>query len=169
MQVYARSDNSLRFFLDTEGEDLTDLTPVELPDGYDPLVHSWNGEAFDVDMSVVKARMFARVKSLRDARETGGLVTPYGPLDTDPDSQRKISGSVVMAMLGGAGFTIEWRMADNTLVSLDATGMSTLGVLVGQHVRQCQTRKNELDAAIGAATTPEELNAIDLEAEWPGS
>src|SRR3546814_12871945 len=49
----------------------------------------------------------ASVKALRDLHETSGCATPLGRVDTNPDSQRKISGAVQMAMLSGDAFSID--------------------------------------------------------------
>lgn len=140
-----------------------------IPAGIPGCAARWNGSAIVTDLAGPKAQALARVRALREQHETGGLTTPFGPIETDAESQRKISGAVVMAMLGGAAFSIDWRMANNAIVTLNATDMSNLGVLVGQHVSACQYRKNDLDAAIGAAATLAEIEAIDAEAGWPGS
>lgn len=108
------------------------------------------------------------VKLKRDLFEHAGCATADGPIDTDPDSQRKVSGAATMALALGAAFTMDWRMADDSIVTLDATQMITVGVAVAQHVAACQARKNELDEAIVAAADLTELAAIDIEIGWPG-
>lgn len=113
-----------------------------------------------------KARVKARVKMNRDRAEWAGVETPHGHIDSDPDAQRKIAGAVQMFMLAGSPETVDWRMQDNTIVTLDATEMSAIGLLVGQHVSACQARKNELDAQVDAAATEEELSAINVETGW---
>lgn len=144
---------------------------VAMPEDFADWSHVWSASErrFVVDLVALKAAASERVKVLRERAKDGGVVTPFGPIQTDPDSRTNINGAVQMATILGAAFSVEWRMADDNLVVLDAAAMVNLGLLIGQHVSACQYRKNELDAAIAAAATAAELDAIDLEAGWPGS
>jgi hypothetical protein len=118
-------------------------------------------------IDAARAALRRNVRELRDIAEWSGVGTPYGPVDTDTDSQRKLSGASTAALALGASFSKEWRMADNTLVVFDAAQMIEVGLIVVAHVDACQQRKNELDAAIGAATDLDALALIDIEAGWP--
>src|SRR3546814_18338394 len=73
-----------------------------------------------------------------------------------------------MAMLSGDAFSIDWRMADDSVVTHSRDQMVSLGLSVGKHVDACQSRKNELDAVIAACTSLSELNALDITSGWPG-
>lgn len=144
---------------------LADGTRV-FPEGYDPadLTEITDGDL----LGDAKAVAYAQVKSLREQHKDGGIMIPgIGPIETDPDSRTNINGAVQMATILGASFSIDWRCADNTVATLDAAGMIQMGLLVGQHVAACQYRKNELDAAINAATTLAELEVINPGAGWP--
>lgn len=139
----------------------------DVPQDVPARLATWDGAEIVADLGRARAEIKGRVKVLRDAAETGGCTVPgIGRFDSDPDSQRKISGAVVMAMLGGAAFTMEWRLANNSVEALDAAQMIAVGVAVGQHVAACQQRKNEIDAALNAAGTYETLMAIDIEGGW---
>lgn len=120
------------------------------------------------ELQEAKARAGQRVRELREIAKDGGLTTPFGPLQTDPDSRVNINGAVQMAGILGAAFALDWRMADDSMVPLDAAAMVQMGLLVGQHIGACQARKNALDAEIAAAETLAALEAIDIEAGWPG-
>jgi len=124
---------------------------------------------FDPTILIANKRivLHAAVKAARDVHEQAGCTTPSGQVDTDADSQRKVGGAATMALALGASFTMDWRMKDNSIVRLDASGMIALGEAVAEHVAACQARKNALDAAIDAATTLDELAAIDPEQGWP--
>ena len=114
-----------------------------------------------------KARKKAELKLKRDSIEWGGVQTPLGVVDSDPDSQRKISGVVTMAILVGTKFSIEWRMRDNSVVTHNHDQIVALGMAVGEHVSLCQNRKNELEVDIDSSTTEEELSFIDITVGWP--
>lgn len=134
--------------------------PEGVPDAVPLAPGYWDA----VDLAAARAQKKAEIKSQRAVHEFGGLsVAPHGTFDTDPESQRKINGSVTMATLLGAAFTIDWRMADNSIVTLDHDGMIAVGLAVGQHVSACQDQKNILDAQIDAAETIEDIAAV----QWP--
>lgn len=143
-----------------------------------PNVVDWDGENWVLGDGTVhteetlalrerKDRMLAAVKAKRDACEQAGCQTPYGPIDTNPDSQRKVGGGSTAALALGASFSKKWRMADNSYQVLDAAKMIEVGLLVVAHVDACQQRKNDLDEAIEEATTLAELDLIDIESGWP--
>lgn len=117
-----------------------------------------------------KARRIAEVKLKRDAVEWAGCDTALGRVDSDPDSQRKVGGAVQMAMIAqaaGAPFSIDWTMQDNATVTHDAAAMIAMGIAVGQHVAACHEAALVKRAAIEAATTVEDVAAIDIETGWP--
>lgn len=137
-----------------------------------PLDSRWDAAELSFVPSIENRRrgLFAAVKALRDTAKDGGVeIEGIGRIETDPDSRMNINGAVQMASILGAQFAIDWRLSDNSVVAIDGPGMISIGVLVGQHVAACQYRKNELDQLITAAVTPEDLEAINIEAGWPGS
>lgn len=127
----------------------------------------------DAEFAFLSLRLAMKqaVKTKRSTAEQAGLtVAGIGSFDTDVESQRKINGAVTMALIAlqsNQPFDLDWRLADDSVVSLDAMEMIGVGVAVGQHVSACQANKNALDAAIALATTVEELQAIDTDAGWP--
>ncbi|GFE73442.1 DUF4376 domain-containing protein [Novosphingobium sp. TCA1] len=126
-----------------------------------------------------RALLAAKVRNTRDqVRDGGCLVEIQGVarrVETDATSRVNISGSVVMAMLAlqsGDEFTTDWRMADNSIIALDAADMIQLGKTVANFVEAGQRRKNELDALIGTiaqGTTEQELAEIEAQilGGWP--
>lgn len=116
----------------------------------------------------LRTAKLTEVKGLRDAAEHGGCtVDGVGRFDTDPDSQRKISGAAFMATLSGESFAMKWRLADDRIETLDAPQMIAVGVAVGQHIAACQYRKNALDAELNAAEAYAALMDVDIESGWP--
>lgn len=116
-----------------------------------------------------KPRLWAEVKALRDAKEAAPAVTPLGLVDSDDKSKTKVLGLVLMALLAkqsGAPFEEEFTMADNAVVMLDADMAILLGMTLGQSVSQIHTNGRALRAQITAATSLDELEAIDLESGW---
>lgn len=130
----------------------------------------WNGSAWVDDLDALRAARWERVKARRDQAEWAGCDTALGRVDTDPDSQRKTGGAVQMAMIAqaaGAPFSIDWTMQDNSTVSHDAPAMIAMGIAVGQHVAACHEAALGKRAAIDAASTAEDIAAVDIESGWP--
>jgi hypothetical protein len=120
--------------------------------------------------SIAKIEMREALRRRRDRAEFSGCDTPLGRMDTDADSQRKVNGSVTMALIAqaaGQPFAIDWTMADNSSVTHDAAAMIAAGVAVGLHVSACHANGVALKAAIDAATDVVELAAVDIEEGWP--
>jgi hypothetical protein len=98
--------------------------------------------------------------------EFGPFVCGGQTFDGDSESQRRIQGAAQLATLAqatGQPFSIDWTLADNTQATLTATEMIGVGVALGQHVNGAHGIARALRAQIDAATTPEELEAI----QWP--
>jgi Domain of unknown function (DUF4376) len=122
------------------------------------------------ELEVAKISRRAEVLSRRDRAEWGGCAGPLGRVDSDPDSQRKISGAVQMAMIAqaaGQPFAVDWTMQDNSTVTHDAVAMIGIGLAVGQHVAACHERGLALKAQIEEAADQDALSAIDINAGWP--
>jgi len=116
-----------------------------------------------------KARKRARLKLKRDQVDWGGVATPNGVVDSDAESKIKILGAFVVAqskLAMGEPHSVDWRFSDNSVVTLDAQAVMVMGAAVYAHTEHCQAVKNALDAAIDAATTVEELDAVDIETGW---
>lgn len=118
-------------------------------------------------LDAAKALLRAQVKAERNRAEWAGVEVTCGRIDSDPDAQRKIAGAVITAMLAGTAFSIEWRMQDNAVVTMDAAALQEAGMLVSEHVAACQTLKNSFDAQINAAGDLAALAAIDVISGWP--
>lgn len=140
---------------------------IEIPEGY-PETHIWDieNQCFIPSIEKARRRKKAEITMLRDAHIVGGADTALGVMDSDPLSITKVNGAVVMAMLAqsaGQPFEIGWTMKDNTTITHTADQMIAAGLAVGQHVSQCHDIGVALKAAIDAATTIEEVEAV----EWP--
>lgn len=114
----------------------------------------------------VKQARWAELKRARDAAEYGGFFIPgLGAFQSDPASQRLITGSVVLAQLAvaqGAPFSVTWTLADNSIADLDAEAMIAVGVALGMHVEACHVAGRVARSALEAASTAEEVAAVEF-------
>lgn len=155
--------------LDGYGEDWAQVGPA-LPDDVPLAEIALVDGAWVRDLDPRRQRAWAAVKAARDRAEWGGCDTPLGRVDTDPDSQRKISGAVQMAMIAqaaGEPFALDWTMRDNAVVAHDAGAMIALGVAVGFHVAACHAVATAKRVKIGDAASVEQIEAVDVEGGWP--
>lgn len=138
----------------------------------------------EYNLLVAQRAKHAEIKARRIELEEGGLPTSFGVVDSEPDSQRKISGGVQMALISlnttntvdgtttfadaffPDGFPVVWRFQDNSERPMLAEEMVQMGVEVGKQVAQCQMVKNYFDGLVRNATTVEEVEAIDIDINW---
>lgn len=131
--------------------------------------------AFDADsrtwidprpLQQIKDDKWEEIKAARDAAEYGGFVCNDKRYDSDSISQQRIIGSVSMAMLAAQGaqpFSIDWTLADNSVVTLDGAGMIAVGEALGVHVATQHATARTLRTQIELALERGEVAEI----VWP--
>ena len=107
----------------------------------------------------LKTAKYDEIAAARYAAETGGCTIDGVTIATDRGSQALLTAAVVMARLDPE-FKTQWKCADGRFKQLDAFQLRTIGDAVIAHVEACFAREGELCEQIDAATTPEELDAI---------
>lgn len=107
----------------------------------------------------LKSDKYAEIAAARYAAETGGCTIDGVTIATDRGSQALLTAAVVMARLDPE-FKTQWKCADGHFKQLDAFQLRAIGDAVIAHVETCFAREGELCELIDAATTPEELDAI---------
>lgn len=112
-----------------------------------------------------RATIWVAVKSRRRRAEQAGCTTPWGQVQTDVESQSRIA--TYAANAPSAGWSIDWTMADNTVVSLSGEDLRTMSWAVMQHLEACHVRAQALRAAIDAALSLDAVISIDIDAGWP--
>lgn len=119
----------------------------------------------------LRVKLWSRAKVIRDQHIDGGVpVAGIGTFDSDLVSRTNISGSVTGAIIAQSAslpFSVSWKLADNSIVVLDAAQMIAAGMAVMQHVAACHANAQAMGLAIIAAEDAEALGLIDLEAGWP--
>ena len=114
-------------------------------------------------LASLKADRWATIKAARAAAIDAPLVTPQGTFDADAASRANILGAVVLAQTLTAQsqpVAIDFTLADNTVTTLTAATMVTVGLLLGSKTQAAYTRGQTLRALIEAATTSAALLAI---------
>lgn len=109
-----------------------------------------------------KKRAWERIKAARDAAETAGFTYMAKTFDADPRSVQRITVAVQAAnaaIAAGSPFSINWKTADNSVLTMNAQQMLGVPAALAQHADAQHQKAASLLAKIEAATT---ANAIDL-------
>ena len=123
------------------------------------------------ELAVAKLAKWEAVKTLRDQHIDGGcFILGTGTFDSDPISRSNITGAALGASISASQeqeFSISWKLADNSIKTLNGAQMIAVGMGVLTHVATCHAVAQQFGLAIDAATTFTALNAIDLDTGWP--
>jgi hypothetical protein len=106
------------------------------------------------------------MKAERTAHNLTPLTTPYGVFDADADSQIKMTNAAAMLQVKasrGEPFSVDFTLADNTVVLLDVTEMENVGLALGARSIANHETSRVLRVQIWDATTIAEVEAIT----WP--
>ncbi len=112
----------------------------------------------------VKKKKMAQISDRCLIAIDSGFVHGGRRFDSDLISRTNIIGTAAGVQAGvplPEGFT--WRTSDNENVPMDGSGVIALGAALLQHVNQSYAASWQLKEQIEAATTPEEVEAIN----WP--
>ena len=131
--------------------------PLPIPPRWDNLV-----DGQDAQWSAIKSR--------RDSLEQAGFPYMGHPIDSDPVSVQRIAIAVQAAQAAAAAgqpFEIGWRCKDDHTLTLDVAGMMGMAVALATYANGLHLHARTLKDQVSAATTVDELAAIDIESGWP--
>lgn len=106
--------------------------------------------------SELKVKKWESIKAQRTSLEYSGFEFEGNIYDSDQISQGRIMGAAL------AGIDQIWTLADNTTRELSASQMQQLYVALSQHITAIHERGRIARAAIEAAQTKEEVEAVVL-------
>lgn len=131
----------------------------------------WRGHVWVVldayPVEPVRRDKLAALAHKRWQVETGGITANGMSIHTDRESQSMVTSAALAAQLDPE-MTIRWKTAGGNFVTLDAAQIVGIATLVRLHVQGCFDHEADLAALIAAAETVEQLDAIDINAGWPG-
>jgi hypothetical protein len=87
------------------------------------------------DLGTARAVKWAEIKAIRDQLESGGFeLAAVGRFDSDAESRARIVGASMAAKIArdaGQPYSINWTLANNTTVELDADAVINVGCPAG--------------------------------------
>ena len=108
-------------------------------------------------------RKWRQIKAAKEAEMSSPLTTPYGVFDCDAESEKRITGAIMLLQtLEGMGTptTVDFVLADNSVVTLTTAQMVEVGLIMGARVQAAISKASNLRSAIEAAITVEEVEAV---------
>lgn len=142
-----------------------DGKPAPAPDN--PLAFIQRMRVFDL-LDRHKALKKAEATTKRWAQETGGIITPDGiRVLTGIEDQNRIA-TAIQGMRDSGITEVDFKSASGW-VTLTLDQLVGVAALIAEHVQACFTRERALYEAIDACVSLEALNALDLNAGWPGA
>ena len=151
-----------QYWLDDALHTITEIG-VELPAG-----SSLEKPQSVIDAEFVQYKQTARdaINRIRDSRIYAGVEFPPDSgvmFDSDELAQKNINGAVTMSILAAASgqqFEQPWIAKDNSVVTLDAAGVTGLGVTLGRHAGKHRLEANAAKSALDAATDAVSVQAV---------
>lgn len=124
-----------------------------------------------VNLAGVRQAVWDAVKVEREARYSAGITTPFGVLDTKPDSREKITGlfaDAISRVATGGNKDRNFTKTDETQVTLSSVQLVAVGQLVVDYIDAVHQRSQALRAEIyNANTTMVDLLTMDIGVGWP--
>ncbi|BBU61406.1 hypothetical protein MSC49_13410 [Methylosinus sp. C49] len=118
-------------------------------------------------LAEAKSKRLAALAARRWRAETAGTSVNGMSLPTDEKTQAKLTAAVVASVLDN-NYAVNWKLANGAFVMLDHATLIAVAQGVRAHVQSCFDREAQLVAAIVAAQDSAALEAIDIDADWPG-
>ena len=138
-------------------------------------------------LEAVKLKAWARHKAMRDSKEYAPITTDKGQFDADADSQRRIIGAGVLALVekiqwvtqavqtlaASSNVTLsdiptsetEWTRYDNSTVNLLPDDLLMIGHAMGLQIKQAHTQGRAVRNQIQQAQSSSEVQNV----QWPSS
>ena len=102
---------------------------------------------------------WVEIKAKRDELEWAGFTWDGSTFDSDPTSQSRIQGAVILAMQDPQ-YQVTWTLANNTTRVLANADILAVGLALATHVETLHARAQALRIQIDAAQNVAEVNAI---------
>ena len=151
----------------SEGQHVKSTKQVVLLCVQDTVVYMWNTQDVQLryshdPLAKAKAQKWELIKDLRNIKDTSGFLYLDKWFDSDVAARRNISDAVQIASLA-ADYSVEWTLADDSSILLNAEQIRGMGIALGIHVNQNHQISKALRSQIMYATTLQEVDDV----RWP--
>lgn len=117
------------------------------------------------DLNLLKQNKKNELSALRWLKQNSGTTFNGIPMPTDSITQTNILGATIPAQLDPT-YTVQWKTPIG-FITLDAQTIILLAQTIRTYIQNCYSKEAEYSTLIDEAADEIELNAIDLNANWP--
>ena len=114
-----------------------------------------------------KELLLAKIKQNRSTKVIAGIPAGESTLATD-DFTRNILTSLKLLSIDDPTRTWNWKGKDGW-ITLDKDMITLFSGMIATHTQACFDKEHDFITLIEAATTIEDLEAIDIESNWPST
>lgn len=128
-------------------------------------VFDWSTKTWtDPTLDKLRAVAWERIKRARAEAMLLPVETPMGAFDADSESVVKLTAVLASLPYQPAEWTVNWTLADNTVVTLDAFAFGVVATTVLAYGDEVHQIARALREVIALAKIKEEIVAVN----WPG-
>lgn len=110
----------------------------------------------------IKAAKIAELKAERDSKEVEPITYQGYSFDYDSKARERINAAIIALESAGSSATLTWTTADNSDVKVTAADLRGVIAQVALRSDKLHTAYRKAKERVAAATTKEELDAIEL-------
>lgn len=114
-------------------------------------------------LEVIKQRKISELKYQRDTAEVEPIIYQGYSFDYDDKSRNRINAAIIALEVAGTAATLTWTTADNQDVKVTASDLRGIIAQVALRSDKLHTAYRKAKEKVEAATTKEEVEAIELE------
>lgn len=116
----------------------------------------------DEPIEYYKARKIETLKMQRDKEEVEPIIYQGYSFDYDDKARDRINAAIIALEVAGASASLTWTTADNQDVKVTASDLRGIITQVALRSDKLHTAYRKAKERVGAATTKEELDTIEL-------
>lgn len=116
----------------------------------------------DEPIEYYKARKIETLKMQRDKEEVEPIIYQGYSFDYDDKARDRINAAIIALEVAGASASLTWTTADNQDVKVTASDLRGVITQVALRSDKLHTAYRKAKERVGAATTKEELDTIEL-------
>ena len=113
-------------------------------------------------LDVIRQRKIVLLKAQRDSAEVTPIEYNGNRFDYDDKARDRINAAIIALDLQGEGASIDWTTADNKDVKVTATDLRMVIVAVAVRSNTLHTNYRVAKEKVEAATTKEEVEAVEM-------
>ena len=113
-------------------------------------------------LDVIRQRKIVQLKAQRDSAEVTPVEYNGNSFDYDDKARDRINAAIIALDVQGEGASIDWTTADNKDIKVTATDLRMVIATVAVRSNTLHTNYRTAKEKVEAATTKEEIEAVEM-------